>query len=553
MPNNTGVDYRSFPTPNQTDVIFYEYRIHSHSDVRRFEKGKLKYCDKHPDSKNYPDHVLVFVSDEDEQRGRRFYYYAQPEDQYKYNHSFVKNLGGTLDTYQREYVIKREDHVVFREALTYCDADPETAENDTTTYPASEGYQFRGVRVSRISKELDSCFVLVTRTFSKVPVEKTFPTPLEVDVVFSETHPVCYADTKAYGSVHPDTATYPDHKLVYKAGVDPTGLVKMWYAADYQTQYLHNYQYTGVNAAGGNRYKSYSRVYFVRRENWTPDALAAGDADPDPTKADNTTKFPKDEYVFTGEQERDTGQRELDSCYVLAIRTFSKLCPLESTRWDNELEEYVTSTTTVLPSADFTAPTAIGTDGIVTESRQINCDWTVTTTDKVLDEGKTITIWTYENYPLPAVLDSIELMEWQRLDGRSFRNFRPIYKRRAQRKPTLIKIERTFHTSLQDLSALTGADKPLSLQPNSINYASPFFNISIPPCLHGDETFIADIGTNDPVYQQTVGSSRTFAATTLSDGTTPAIDWPTELLVDVGQRKYKAGFVVDRKTIYPLA
>ena len=384
----------------------------------------------------------------------------------------------------------------------------------------------------------------------------THVTPNQSDVIFYEVRKSETSDYQRfkkgqfnYCDPHPDCNKYPDYELVY---VSPEGENKerrFYYAAKRKEQYKYNFQYNGLNAGGGPKFKAYNRVYFVKRGEWEYDSLAPGDPDPDKTD-DIKTKFPQDEFVFTGETMRRTGEKELDACYVVMIRTFSNLCVLEGTRWDAELEEMVDYTTEIKPSKDVVTPTGLNANGEFTEVKPLNCDWSQCITDVAIDPNKTKTYWTYTNMSLPAVLDSVEFMTWNKLNGERFIVPRPVWLRRAQRKPVLTKIERSYSSTAVDLSAIT--PKPVSMQPNSISYRCPSFTVSIPACLHKDETFVCNYGNSNPIWNFTTGSDRTYPATELSDGT-PATDWPTEMLIEVAQRPYKGGYIIDRITVYPTA
>lgn len=171
------------------------------------------------------------------------------------------------------------------------------------------------------------------------------------------------------------------------------------------------------------------------------------------------------------------------------------------------------------------------------------------------DEDKSY--MTYITYAWPAVLEQIEFMIWRRLDGQRFVYPRPIWRRRAQRLPTRAVITRQYFNKEQDLTDDTLFPLPQVMLVNTINYRCPEFAINTPACLHDDATFVCDFGTNNPVWNFTVGSQRTYPATTLN---TPdpndasmceiATDWPDSLIIDVQQKPYKGGYVVETVEIF---
>ena len=84
------------------------------------------------------------------------------------------------------------------------------------------------------------------------------------------------------------------------------------------------------------------------------------------------------------------------------------------------------------------------------------------------------------------------------------------------------------------------------LQPTRIYYASPYFTVNIPECLHGAVAFQCDIrDTNDPKYTQNVGSTRYFAATNPDDGNT----WPTTIVAYDDQEPFRGGYLRTRRVV----
>lgn len=106
---------------------------------------------------------------------------------------------------------------------------------------------------------------------------RAWPTPKVADVIFRQTFESTRTAVPAYGTPHPDTATYPNHKLVHAKVVDDQGLfLELWYAADRSNQEDYNYSLT-FPYGGNPNYPRITRTYILPR---SPAPLALGSADP---------------------------------------------------------------------------------------------------------------------------------------------------------------------------------------------------------------------------------------------------------------------------------
>jgi len=142
----------------------------------------------------------------------------------------------------------------------------------------------------------------------------TFLSPDIRDILFYELKdariPSYAKGQPEYGDAHPDKAKWPDHELVYISPDDETGFERWYYAVAPKDQDDHNY--TKVHPFGGLPWAyQIKRVYFLKREGYV--ALAKGTLD----SAD-------DKAYLTEEVQQKTGVEQLDSLYVLSIRTFTR-------------------------------------------------------------------------------------------------------------------------------------------------------------------------------------------------------------------------------------
>ncbi len=107
---------------------------------------------------------------------------------------------------------------------------------------------------------------------------KVFPTPKVADVIyrqsFNENERVAIP---AYGTAHPDSTRFPDHKLVHIKNVDEQGLdFEYWYAADRSNQEDYNYEIT-YPYGGSTLYPRITRTYILPRGD---NSLQPGSVDP---------------------------------------------------------------------------------------------------------------------------------------------------------------------------------------------------------------------------------------------------------------------------------
>jgi hypothetical protein len=165
---------------------------------------------------------------------------------------------------------------------------------------------------------------------SKLPLSpfrqdtKIFPTPLSSDVLFSELRDCTRTEIPAYGTAHPDSKKWPDHKLVFVKQVEADqreGLFEFYYAADRANQDLYNFS-TGFASIGGRagdrNYRIITRVYVTPRSEYDPVDIPFGTAMPDVPKG----MFEKDEYIFFDKEQQKTNQPELDSLYIIEAHRY---------------------------------------------------------------------------------------------------------------------------------------------------------------------------------------------------------------------------------------
>jgi hypothetical protein len=138
----------TFVSPSVADIIFMES-----VDAQRMGAAPPAYGTPHPDTKRWPDHVLVFVKTADEQGlVYQFFYAAKREEQDKYNYEI-----GSDDRLVRTYVLKRSEY-------------PDSSVLPTPVVGSADAlfgkYVFAFEFLDRSEQELDSIFVVLKRVYS---------------------------------------------------------------------------------------------------------------------------------------------------------------------------------------------------------------------------------------------------------------------------------------------------------------------------------------------------------------------------------------------------
>jgi hypothetical protein len=159
---------------------------------------------------------------------------------------------------------------------------------------------------------------------------RIFPTPIIGDVLFSEVRDCNRTLIPEYGTPHPDTNKWPDHKLVYVKTVDieRDGVFEFFYAAERENQDLYNFSSSYRNIignVGGREFRIVQRSYVTLRENFQPLDIPFGTAMPDIPEG----KFEGVEYVFFDRQQQPIAEQELNALFVAEIHTYIETAFLE--------------------------------------------------------------------------------------------------------------------------------------------------------------------------------------------------------------------------------
>jgi len=390
-----------------------------------------------------------------------------------------------------------------------------------------------------------------------------------------------------YGSAHPNTSKFPNHKLVYIKQFDAEGqLYQYYYAASRSSQDEYNFEYSQASL-GQSKFNSVVRTYVTPRTDFKEDdaSLEAGDAMPtEPSSANFTGKG----YILMSRQQKRLGDPELDGYFIVEQRVYFVREDIESLKWD-ELSSSNLKTTvsyfalgetptgassniqTLLSDADNSywsttieyresSPSQGNpnkTAAFYKEGRQVSTDWfevikteTIagTTTDGAINANTTLLIEELDtsiNFTFPPVLQSISSVAWEKHDGQVQHNPEYHMNPEGYRGPCRAVIKKEYKTTEFTL------DVPKAMQPQSFAFSTPYINIRIPACLINGPVLGGEIGfttgTTDPVYKYT------SYVKTLPETRPPNLDEivATGLKVKVVQQKARGGYVKETTTVFP--
>ena len=209
---------------------------------------------------------------------------------------------------------------------------------------------------------------------------KVFLTPIIGDVLFSEVRDCSRIEFPEYGTPHPDSKKWPDHKLVFIKSVDieRDGLFEFFYAADRANQDLYNFSFATRNI-GGREFRSVTRAYVTPRADFDPLVPAFNTEMPDVPEG----KFDGVTYLFYDKAQQRIDQQELDALFVAEIHTYVERDLLEE-KLSSSVERPVltpekfrallpTITSEELVAGTVETPT-LGPDDIASIEEQVNTD-----------------------------------------------------------------------------------------------------------------------------------------------------------------------------------
>jgi hypothetical protein len=137
--------------------------------------------------------------------------------------------------------------------------------------------------------------------------------------LFSEVRDGTRTNLPEYGTPHPNTTKWPNHKLVFIKPVDieRNEIFEFFYAAERENQDLYNFAF-GNRVIGNREFRTVTRTYVTLRENFKPVDIEFGTAMPNVPE----DKFEGVNYVFYDKEQQNTQQEELNALFVIEAHSY---------------------------------------------------------------------------------------------------------------------------------------------------------------------------------------------------------------------------------------
>lgn len=389
----------------------------------------------------------------------------------------------------------------------------------------------------------------------------SFPTPNVNDYLFFETVDAQRIGSEKtaipeYGSKHPDTIKWPNHRLVHVEPADEElNFYKYYYAADQLDQDEDNWAFTKADI-GGTKFDAVTRDYVIRRTEFDADTPAMAATMPN-TPSD---KF-SGTYVLAEREQRPIDNKVLNGLYVIERRTYVKKVPLTRLDFDEFFNTSNYTTQTLLHKDEFGPDTSTSIEdlvanaggafdsywevsayGVLRTAEQLSDQWYVLNEREVVNTGgtgtTTITLNQSMNYRWPPVLDDVVFDTWNLRSGGVRSYPRVTYTRGPYSGPCSATVARTW-TKAKPLSA---GDTDPTMQPEPISFTTPYFRVNVPPTLHADRNFVGTNGTEDETYEYTIWA--------YNKGATNYTDWPSSLVVSSSARPFRGGWLLEEVTVF---
>ena len=187
------------------------------------------------------------------------------------------------------------------------------------------------------------------------------------------------ADNTAFGTAHPDTTNFPNHKLAHIKNADTAqGQFQYWYyVIDRSDQDDYNWEYQTAGAAG-TRYDTVVRTYVLLRSTYeesTPSLnsyLPTVDSDPFTDAGAPNAGFDTAYRLFDKRQVR-SGDQSLDSLYVVEQRVYVKKVPIRRIQIDKQFDNPLRLKETIFYKDEIPSKTVLfgTTDTTVDESNSL--------------------------------------------------------------------------------------------------------------------------------------------------------------------------------------
>jgi len=382
----------------------------------------------------------------------------------------------------------------------------------------------------------------------------SFLTPTTADFLIAESVDITRTAIPEYGTAHPDTTNRPDHKFCYAMAADEQGLIDTFiYAKARSAQDAYNWEFTKCSISG-QKFDAVKRTYVTLRSAFVTATPAMGAALAN-TPASMFASYGS--YVLAERQQVRSGDKELDTIFVVDEQTYVKKVPFTEIGYDETFGGVLTTTQTLYYSTEvvsgstgsltaaalFADPTnaywGLQSTGFEREGTQLSAEWYAITNRQVIPTvmltGRTYT--TTKDYYWPGVLSSIRTDSWPLNAGGTEEYVTPIYSKEAYRGPCKASVTEIWSAAVPTIT------DPSVMMPLPIDLASPFFSINVGPTLHGSASITLTSGTDHPKYD--------YAGTLLSIAATTPTTWPAFIADPPEVTPYRGGYLKRTVTIYP--
>ncbi len=367
------------------------------------------------------------------------------------------------------------------------------------------------------------------------------------DAAVTAANTVVYKSHPQYGTAHPDTEKFPNHKLCHVKQADPNGLFfQYFYAAERNHQDDYNFEFSQADL-GGNKYDTVVRTYVTLRSDFSDvdGEYQAGDPMPDPLNqfsADNAVLYNRDlrsygatdedetsvNYILMTRQQKRIGDQELDGLFVVEQRVYFRRIDIVTQKLDDATGGILKTVIKLIYRGEATFVTAndiattAGSEnwdaddrwGLTAAGQNIECqqlshDWWQVTIQDVIPQlglithlgGKVIRDYnTWENFTWPAVVDGLHFNTANRKDGASQTTVTVRMKdgKDGFSGPTKMRVRQIWSKTIFSGSNLPD---PVIFKTASATYRGIQYNVSVRNVLTEAITLIDFIGTEHPTYK----------------------------------------------------
>ena len=405
-----------------------------------------------------------------------------------------------------------------------------------------------------------------------------------------------------YGTPHPDSNKFPNHKLCYVKPADPTGLTyQFFYVADRSAQENnHNWEYRQADL-GGNKYDTVVRTYVTPRADFKDtDANYKAGSDMPNSEGGTTNNIPNwnnedvtganqfnaedvlthdgaialgvdETRVSTGyklytRQQKKIGDRELDGLFVVEQRVYFRRVDIVTQKLDPATDGVLKSIVKLIARDETfttngstrTAGTqgwmdktnwGLSSDGQNIECRQLSHDWWQINIQDIIPQtavtnsdygGQTIRTYdTYQNYRWPSVVGSLFFNTANKKDGSSSNT---VIVRNKEGKDGFSGQTKMTVTQVWKKDKFTSLPAPVVFKTVSAVYNGVQFNVRVSNVLTEAITLTDFIGSEDPVYRLgDYANPKPWCP-----ASTPT-DWPTAnpFIGSVSQKPFRGGYLLE--------